>query len=1801
MKNLKKRLRVAMCTVLTLALVLTMTAVPSWAAPGDGALLNGLTIGGKTVTLGTPSTADDGAGVVAGEVTYYSLSGTTDAQLVPTLTGDNAGAAVEWYVGGSYNRAAQTSRPAGVSSATTVGALAWNPVSQPIPAIYNKTVIWVKVKALNNSDTNVYKIVAGVTLTSSTYDTLKAQSVADVDAKDQSDNRFDKNDVSFQVYSIRDLLGGSKIPAVVNPSGTAARTGTRDASVRMEYVRGILQTLYDAGYRRIEPYNDIAGNYNNVTLTDQAGSDQVTPWMTAKEWHTVLSSVGAGDMQITGWHLNVPGGTGGADANAEAKDAQLANFIDDIGLNHAIIAYAGFTNQSQTNNFLNNTGSFVDAFAARKIKIDYHIHNHELQQAEKADGTLDNDDANVALTTLLNRFDQTSGFGSDGTEGYKTGLELDINWASRSGRDILDIIDQYGDRLTYLHMKDVSYTANNSVIYEEQGDGIFDIPSIIAKSMDKGTKYFAIEQDSNFLPASPGSNTTDSMGSVIKSINYIKTLYGTKAELAAKGIQRATNRPAPSIAPDKLALDLNSIDLTLTPLDGDAAAIKNVLEDVKDIGYTRVQITKLYGLTAATWAAMLNDLGMTVTALQISDIPSNATSLINRAEALGVNTVYYSNNSAFTNYAGSVATLANLATLKTALNDADITLGYKVSSKDFTQKRNTDGGSNTSTYATDIVLDDVIAAGLPVSLDTFQTGRASRSVRDVIDKYAGEIEQINLQDLGVGWNLAFVPEELYEGHLNMDAIIQAGTAAAVDNFVVTQDGSYFGNDALKSVERSYKNLASAGIITGNVSAPITGIGTGTTNPNGSGIAAGSVTVSVDQAKDFTLDTAPFTGGDASTEVYWYVGGSYARDLARTLPSGISASTPATALEWAPASQPIPAVYNKTAIWVKVVKPGASTKYYKVVADVSIDAAKAAALKDAAIAPIDTKDQSDGVFDAQDVSYQVYTVRDLLANARIPAVINPSGEAALNGTRDASARMEYVRGVLQTLYDAGYRRIEPYNDIAGNYNSVTRMGVEGTKQVVPWLTAAEWHQILSTVGNGDMQITGWHLNVPGGTGGSDANAQAKDAQLANFIDEVGLNHALIAYAGFTNQTQVDNFFRNAGDFVDAFSDRNIKVDYHIHNHELQQAAKPDGTLDADDANVVLNTILNRFDNSVYKTGLELDINWASRSGRDVLDIMDQFSKPKNAVDRLAYLHIKDVGFLSANTGTAQGSISMEELGAGTLDLPSIIAKGMDYNVKYFAVEQDGNFVPFGWPNAPAQNPNGGTGGDSMLSSITSMDYLKTLFGTTAQVRAKGAQRAKLPAPTIKDTELSLDLAGMDSFLANYAGSVKGIGGILKDITDIGYKNIQVSDKLYGLSIEQWASLIKEAGLSVSAYQISAIPASGDIDDISDAAGILGAKRVVYSNKNAFGGANAQTYANSAAVTSQLARVERSLKSGGIKFVYRATNKDYAQKLNSDGYGASNTNATYSKQSAIDDVYDAGVPLDIDTFWTGRSSRTVRDEVDKYAKGIDQISLQDLGITWNVSYVSEELYEGHLNLDSIISAANAAGVTSYVVTQEDGWYKNDPIASAKRSYDSLKAHGVLEIAKTPDQPTPPAVQPTTPPSLQATNPLAGAAVTKIADRTFTGKEIKPAVEVTLAGKVLAATDYTVAYKDNIKIGTATITITGTGSYAEGSLTASFKIVAPKVAKLGGIKVKAAKKAFTVSWKKATVTGYQVKYTTDKKFKKKIKTKTIAKRTTVKYNVKKLKKGTAYYVKVRAYKTVAGIKFYGPFSKAYKVKAK
>ena len=156
------------------------------------------------------------------------------------------------------------------------------------------------------------------------------------------------------------------------------------------------------------------------------------------------------------------------------------------------------------------------------------------------------------------------------------------------------------------------------------------------------------------------------------------------------------------------------------------------------------------------------------------------------------------------------------------------------------------------------------------------------------------------------------------------------------------------------------------------------------------------------------------------------------------------------------------------------------------------------------------------------------------------------------------------------------------------------------------------------------------------------------------------------------------------------------------------------------------------------------------------------------------------------------------------------------------------------------------------------------------------------------------------------------------------------------------------------------------------------------------------------------------------------------------------------------------------------------------------------------------------------------------------------------------------------------------------------------TYTGKEIKALDYVKLGGNTLKeGRDYTVKYANNKDVGTASVIITGVGVYT-GSVTRTFTIAAPYTPKTSIKKLVSKKRSITVKLaKKSGITGYQLQYSTSKKFKK---AKALnLKSTTVSKTVKKLKSQKKYYVRIRTYKTVGEKTFYSGWSKVKSIKVK
>ena len=186
------------------------------------------------------------------------------------------------------------------------------------------------------------------------------------------------------------------------------------------------------------------------------------------------------------------------------------------------------------------------------------------------------------------------------------------------------------------------------------------------------------------------------------------------------------------------------------------------------------------------------------------------------------------------------------------------------------------------------------------------------------------------------------------------------------------------------------------------------------------------------------------------------------------------------------------------------------------------------------------------------------------------------------------------------------------------------------------------------------------------------------------------------------------------------------------------------------------------------------------------------------------------------------------------------------------------------------------------------------------------------------------------------------------------------------------------------------------------------------------------------------------------------------------------------------------------------------------------------------------------DKVIKAIKALGT-------EVGLDDKDAVTTARAAYDALTddqkklvSEDVVKMLTAAEEQVKAAEE-----AAKTVN-IADCVIT-VEDQTYTGKALTPAVTVKYGTTTLKKdTDYTLTYKDNTNVGTATVTVTGKGSYT-GSKAVKFKIAAVKMAKLKytvknqTYTGKALKPAVTVKYGTVTLkknTDYTLNYKDNKK---------------------------------------------------------
>ncbi|MES2266264.1 MAG: sugar phosphate isomerase/epimerase [Bacteroidota bacterium] len=222
-----------------------------------------------------------------------------------------------------------------------------------------------------------------------------------------------------------------------------------------------------------------------------------------------------------------------------------------------------------------------------------------------------------------------------------------------------------------------------------------------------------------------------------------------------------------------------------------------------------------------------------------------------------------------------------------------------------------------------------------------------------------------------------------------------------------------------------------------------------------------------------------------------------------------------------------------------------------------------------------------------------------------------------------------KGVLAKIAKAGYKEVETFGY---------------SKQNGFWgLSAKEFSAVLKANG----------LKTPSGHYGMDEFfSTGKTEEFYSYIESAhatgqtyivipSLNHDLIKTAADFNSI-ADKMNKAAA----VCKKEGLKLGYHNHNFEWE---KVEGT-------TFYDTILAKTDPKLV--AMEMDIYWVVRAGHDPISIF------KKHPGRFAMVHVKDMDKANHELNT--------EIGSGTIDFKTILAKAKLAGIKHYLVEQE-NFT------------------------------------------------------------------------------------------------------------------------------------------------------------------------------------------------------------------------------------------------------------------------------------------------------------------------------------------------------------------------------------------------------------------------------------------------------------------------------------------------------------------------------------------------
>ena len=220
--------------------------------------------------------------------------------------------------------------------------------------------------------------------------------------------------------------------------------------------------------------------------------------LSGKEWRELLDKY---KLTVSAVHTN------DFELSSEQKVQAVVDNLKQIGSSRLVFAFSltDFEDDASRNRLVDKLINMKNRFERDGVELFYHNHHFEFVKTEQGED---------AYLKLLGKIGMRA--------------ELDVYWVARAGKDPVSLIDKLGDKLVFLHLKDIGVGRplrpgdpfSRSFVFKELGSGNLELGKIVSSASKNGCSWYVVEQDDDWANDEPLDSLKMSFDYLIE--NYAK-------------------------------------------------------------------------------------------------------------------------------------------------------------------------------------------------------------------------------------------------------------------------------------------------------------------------------------------------------------------------------------------------------------------------------------------------------------------------------------------------------------------------------------------------------------------------------------------------------------------------------------------------------------------------------------------------------------------------------------------------------------------------------------------------------------------------------------------------------------------------------------------------------------------------------------------------------------------------------------------------------------------------------------------------------------------------------------------------------------------------------------------------------------------------------------------------------------------------------------------------------------------------------------------------------------------------------